>query len=85
MQKVKNLLIFLVTKMGLLHHRIETTGELWELADRCARAEEGVRVPEEEEPEDKVTPAKSKKRDPGPDKRVFVTETPQEGQAGLDF
>ena len=55
-------------------HRIETTRELWELVDRCARAEEGVRVPGEEEPEDKATPAKSKKRDSGPDKRVFVTE-----------
>ena len=55
-------------------HRIENTRELWELADRCARAEEGVRVPGEEEPEDKAVPAKSKKRDPGPDKRVFVTE-----------
>ena len=37
-------------------------------------AEEGVRVPGEEEPEDKATPAKRKKRDPSPDKRVFVTE-----------
>ena len=55
-------------------HRIETTRELWELADRYAHTEEGVRVPGEEEPEDKATPAKSKKRDPGPDKRVFVTE-----------
>ena len=34
----------------------------------------GVRVPGEEEPEDKATPAKSKKRGPGPDKNVFVTE-----------
>ena len=55
-------------------HRIETVRELWELVDRCARVEEGVRVPEEEEPEDKAAPAKSKKRDPGSDKRVFVTE-----------
>ena len=54
-------------------HRIEPTRELWELADRCARAEEGVRVPGEEEPEDKATPAKIKKRDPDPDKRIFVT------------
>ena len=28
----------------------------------------------EEEPEDRVTPTKNKKWDPGPDKRVFVTE-----------
>ena len=55
-------------------HRIETTRELWELADRCARAEEGVRVPGEDEPEDKVTSAKNKRRDPRPEKRVFVTE-----------
>ena len=55
-------------------HHIETTRELWELADRCARVEEGVRVPGKEEPEDKAVPAKSKKQDPGPDKRVFVTE-----------
>ena len=55
-------------------HRIETTCELWELADRCAHAKEGVRVFGEEEPDDKVTLSKSKKRDPGPDKRVFVTE-----------
>ena len=55
-------------------HRIETTRELWELADCCAHAEEGVRVPGKDEPEEKVTLAKNKKRDPGPDKRVFVTE-----------
>ena len=54
--------------------RVETARELWELADRCARIEEGVRVPGQDEPEDKVCPAKNKKRDPGPDKRVFVTE-----------
>ena len=51
-------------------HRIETT----ELTDCCTHAEEGVRVTGEEEPEDKTTPAKNKKRDPGPDKHVFVTE-----------
>ena len=55
-------------------HRIETTRELWELAYRYAREQEGVRVPGEAEPEGKATPAKSKKRDPGPDKRVFVIE-----------
>ena len=49
----------------LTTHHVETTRELWELADRCARAEEGVRVPGEDEPKDKVTPAKNKKRDPG--------------------
>ena len=47
-------------------HRIETTRELWELTDRCARAGEGVRVPGEEEPKDKDTLAKSKKQDPVP-------------------
>ena len=55
-------------------HHIKTTRELWELADRYAHAEEGVRVPGEDEPEDKVTPAKNKKQDPGPDKHVFITE-----------
>ena len=53
---------------------VESARKLWELADRCARVEEGIKFPEEDEPEDKAAPAKSKKRDPGPDKRVFVTE-----------
>ena len=55
-------------------HRIETTRDLLDLADRCSCTEEGVRFPGEDEPEDKVIPAKNKKWDPGPDKRVFVTE-----------
>ena len=55
-------------------HHVETARELWEVADRYARAEEGVKFPGEEEPEDKTVPAKSKKRDLGPDKCVFVTE-----------
>ena len=37
-------------------HRVESARKLWELADWCARAEEGVKFPGEGEPEDKVTP-----------------------------
>ena len=44
-------------------HRVESARKLCELADRCARAEEGVKFPGEDEPEDKAAPIKNKKRD----------------------
>ena len=58
----------------LSNHQVESTCELWELADRCARAEEGAKFPGDDDPEDETAPSKNKKRTPGPEKRVFVTE-----------
>ena len=58
----------------LSNHQVESTRELWELVDRCARAEEGAKFLGDDEPEDEAAPNKNKKRTPGPEKRVFVTE-----------
>ena len=58
----------------LSNHQVESTRELWELADWCARAEEGAKFPGDDDPEDEAAPSKNKKRTPGPEKRVFVTE-----------
>ena len=58
----------------LSNHQVESTCEFWELADRCARAEEGAKFPGDDEPEDEAAPNKNKKRTTEPEKRVFVTE-----------
>ena len=58
----------------LSNHQIECTRELWELADLCAHVEDGAKLPRDDEPEEEAAPAKNKKRTPGPEKRVFVTE-----------
>ena len=56
----------------LSNYQVESTRELWELADRCAHAEEGAKFPGDDDPEDEAAPNKNKKRTPGPEKRVFV-------------
>ena len=58
----------------LSNDQVESTRELWELAARCARAEEGAKFPREDEPEEKAAPAKNKKHTSGPRKHVFVAE-----------
>ena len=58
----------------LSNHQVESTRELWELADRCTHAEEGAKFPGDDEPEDEAALNKNKKRAIGPEKRVFVTE-----------
>ena len=58
----------------LSNHQVESTRELWELADRCARMDEGAKFRGDDEPEDEAAPNKNKKRTTGSEKRVFVTE-----------
>lgn len=42
-------------------HDVQTTRELWEMADKCAKAEEGSRLPGEAIPGDSAAPSKPKK------------------------
>lgn len=53
---------------------VQTMQELWELANKCAKAEEGSRLPGEATPGDSAAPTKPKKRDSGHDKRVLAAE-----------